>query len=61
VNVLKLPTLGALDILTLHNTTINRVDITWANIPLRFSYTLVSSTGSSGVWETKQMIFAMGD
>jgi hypothetical protein len=60
LNVLKPPTLGAPDILTLHSTPTNQMDVTWANIPLRFAYTLVSSTGSPGVWETKQAIFAMG-
>jgi hypothetical protein len=38
VNVLKPPTLGAPDVLTLHPTSTNQVDITWANIPLRFAY-----------------------
>jgi hypothetical protein len=60
VNVLKPPTMGAPDVLTLPPTPTNRVDVIWANISFRFSYSLVSGTGSPGVWETKQAIFAMG-
>jgi hypothetical protein len=46
--------------LTLHLTPTNRLDVTWANVLLRFAYTPVSGTGSPGVWETKQAVFAMG-
>jgi hypothetical protein len=55
MNVLKLLTLGALNDLTFHPTPTNQVDVTWANIPLRFAYTLVSSTESPRVWETNRL------
>jgi hypothetical protein len=47
------------DVFTLCPMPTNQVDVTWANIPLRFAYTLVSGAGSPGIWETKQPIFAM--
>jgi hypothetical protein len=44
-NVLKPPMLRAPDV-TFHPTLTNGVDVTWANISLRFAYTPVSDTGS---------------